>query len=219
MLIKLNRDQVLDKNKGVIIELYGTINSGKKLLAQSLSKKIRGSYVGLPSFSIYDLDFEFFKLLKNSPNQLLANPDKWISLYRSFLFNYHDHIQNEAKNGIVVTTNYLRSLRFYSGLSNCNHWNGIHSYPIVGIYCKSDIPFVSDLDFCGRSTFNMWSKVRSLPKVGEDLTFSIDPSKLSLDFEGTLSSLYSTVKRRVKLVNNDYVEEPQKLIKSIQQLI
>jgi len=215
MIVSLKRDQKLDRNKGTIIELYGSINCGKKILGTYLAKKLRVPFFGLPNFSIYDLDFEFFRLIKNRPDILLSNPDKWVSLYRSFLLQYHKKIQEKSKTSIVVTTNYLRSLKFYSQICEEQHWKGIDSVPIIGVYCTSDLPFTSDLDYCGGASFQMWNKINSIPKVEDDMVLRVDSLGLQLEFEEILDDLYKNIKRKIPVVNNDLFETPEKILKSI----
>jgi hypothetical protein len=216
MLLKLPRGKELQKNKRLIIEFYGTINCGKKILAQAFAKKIRASYYECPSLSITGMDYQFMTILKDNPNKLLENYDKWIAMYKSFLFNYHDQIQKESEYNIVVTTNYLKSVEFYSKLGCNRHNTGVRTNPIISVYCHSDVPFYSEIDIYKGCTEEMENLVRSIEPIPGDMKFKTNPRTLQMEHDSVINSLYEKLRVKAKLKNEDYFSTRAGVLKSIQ---
>lgn len=216
MLLKLPRNKELQKNKRLIIEFYGTINCGKKIVAQAFAKKIRASYYECPSLSITGIDYAFMSLLRDNPNKLLENYEKWVALYKSFVFNYHDQIQKESEYNIVVTTNYLKSVEFYSKLGPNRHSSGVRSNPIISVYCYSDVPFYSELDIYKGCTEEMESLVRGIEPIPNDLKFKINPRELQMEHDTVIDSLYEKLRVKAKLKNEDKYLTRKTVLNSIQ---
>ena len=101
-----------------LIELIGTIDSGKKAVAQLLSRMLGGIHIEFPNLDLdSDVGRSLFSKLLNSPDWLEENPYWWVHMQCCGLLERREELELHLKSRPVVVTNYVTSTRIWAKAS------------------------------------------------------------------------------------------------------
>jgi hypothetical protein len=118
-----------------LIEITGTPDCGKRLIAQLIAKKIGGSVVCLPF-----LDYGSYtgraliEIMSKNPKNLEKEKHWWFHMYAANIQEKRIEIANLLKIGPVVVTNYTTSCKIWARACSIDNMLGFHKdLPIVDI--------------------------------------------------------------------------------------
>lgn len=98
-----------------IIELCGFVDSGKNYVSKLLSKRIGAPLFQFPSFSPYSFSGKALLYhLTTDPEELIANPYWWASMYTANLLESAVQIQERLNEGNVIVTNYCTAFKAWT---------------------------------------------------------------------------------------------------------
>ncbi len=124
-----------------VFEITGTIDSGKKLVAELVATRLAGSCIQLPAFDVSSFSGRaLLHVLTQNPQSLEFQPHWWAHMYAANLHEQTTKILKAREYGPVIITNYMTAFKTWmkvAGLDSLSGFFGslpepLHAYSLYG---------------------------------------------------------------------------------------
>jgi len=196
-----------------LIEIAGPIDSGKKHLSQMVASKIGAYVLNFPLFGADSYTANILlKTLTNNPEELEINPEWYIHLYVSHLYESKNLINNLLKEMPVVVTNYTGAFRVWSTCLNINMKQFMAGFTVnlpkpTRSYCINTKLFSDNLNIKLSSEFIRKYNKNILGTINKTAKSVIveDSKFLRVQFNNALDVICSDLKKNFDLEINDMI--------------
>jgi hypothetical protein len=124
-----------------IFEIMGTVDCGKKLVAELVAARLTGSCIQLPVFDLTSYTGRaLLQTLTSNPENLELNPYWWAHIYAANIHEQYLKIQKLREQGPVIITNYTSSFKVWMGIAGVYDLSSyfgplpepLHTYSLLG---------------------------------------------------------------------------------------